>query len=86
MRFEILHIVFTGKTSVGGQDGIIGKDILAQSQSLIANFDGLYHWFEGMLFLTSTKGLGINDDLVFLIHRRYPVVTLYRALAGGHPG
>ena len=39
-----------------------------------------------MVFLALTKGLGIDNDLMFLIHRRDTGVTLNRAFARGHLG
>ena len=38
------------------------------------------------MFLAFAKGLGVDDDLVLLVHRGDPVIALDRALAGGHLG
>jgi len=37
-----------------------------------------------VVFLTFAEGLGIDDDLVFLVHRGHSVIALNRALTGGH--
>ncbi len=39
-----------------------------------------------MVFLTCTKGLGINDDLMFFIDRGNAIVPLNSPFVGGHLG
>jgi len=37
-----------------------------------------------MVFLALTEGLGIDENLVFFVHRGHSVIALDRAFAGGH--
>jgi len=37
-----------------------------------------------VVLLTFTEGLGVDDNLVLLVHRGHAVKALDRALAGGH--
>jgi len=83
---QVLHVGFVGEAGVGGNDGTLLVDVLGNAQLLEAGFHGFQYRLQRVVLLPFPEGLGINDDLVFLVHRGQAVVALDRALAGGHLG
>ena len=83
---QVFHVGFIGEASVSSDHSPLLIDVFDNAQLFIAGFDGFQYRLQGVVFLTFTEGLGVDDDLVFLIHRGDPVVALDRAFAGGHLG
>ena len=83
---QVFHIHFVGEAGVGGDDGALLVDVLGNTQFLEAGFHGFQHRLQGVVFLPFPEGLGIDNNLMFLVHRGHAVVALDRALAGGHLG
>ena len=81
---QVLHVGFVGKTSIGRDNRASLINIVSDTQLFIALLNRLQHRLQGVVFLTFAKGLGIDDDLVFFVHRGHAVITLYCAFAGGH--
>jgi len=83
---QVLHVRFVGGAGVGGNDSALLVDVLGNAQLLEAGFHGFQYRLQRVVFLPFPEGLGINDNLVFLVHRGHAIVALDRALAGGHLG
>jgi len=83
---QVLHVRFVGEAGIRSNDGALLVDVVGNTQLLEAGFDGFQYWLQGVVFLPFPEGLGIDDDLVFLVHRGHAVIALDRALAGGHFG
>ena len=84
--FQVGVVGFIGVTRVGCHDNTVGVHILADPHAMIARFHRFKHRLQCVVFLAFAKGLGIDNDLVLLVDGRDAVVTLNRALAGGHLG
>lgn len=83
---QVLHVGFIGEAGVGRNDGALLVNVVGDTQLPEPSFDTLQHRLQGVVFLAFAKGLGVDDDLVFLVHRGHAVIALDRALAGGHFG
>jgi len=83
---QVLHIGFVGEAGIGGNGGALLVDTVSDTQLPEASFHALQYRLQGVVFLAFAKGLGIDDDLVFSVHRGHAVIALDCALAGGHLG
>jgi len=83
---QVLHVGFVGEAGIGGNDDALLVDVVCNTQFLEAGFHTLQYRLQGMVLLTFAKGLGVDDDLVFLVHCSHAVIALDGALAGGHLG
>src|SRR5690554_3426179 len=83
---QILHVGFVGEAGIRRHHCAGLVNLLGDAQLLKAGLDRLQHRLQGVMFLAFAEGLGVQDDLMFLVHRRHPVIALDRALAGGHLG
>ena len=78
--------VVIGEARISSDDGALLVDVVSNPQLLEAGLHPLEYRLQCMVLLPFSKRLGIDDDLVFLVHRGHAVIALDRALAGGHLG
>jgi hypothetical protein len=85
---DVMHIRFIREAGIGCNDGFVStlEDVLVDTESLIAFFNGFGNRQQGMVLLAFAKGLCVNDNLVFPVYRCQSVITLDGAFAGGHLG
>lgn len=75
-----------GKACICGDDGAFLIDVFRNPQLLKTGFDRFQYGLQSVVFLAFAQGLGINNDLMLLIHRGHAVIALNRPFAGGHLG
>ncbi|BBI50700.1 hypothetical protein HORIV_31210 [Vreelandella olivaria] len=63
---QVLHISFIGKACICGDGGAFLIDVFRNPQLLKTGFDRFQYGLQSVVLLAFAKGLGINDNLVFL--------------------
>ena len=75
---EALHVRFRVKAGIGGELGFL-EYVSAKVLS-----GALDHGLEEFMFLGCAEGLGMDDDLMLVIHDGYPVIALDDPVGGLH--
>src|SRR5690606_41449165 len=84
--FQVLVVGVVGKAGIGSDQGAFFIDIVADAGPGKAILDASKNRLQRMVLLAFAKRLGLNDDLMLLVHRRHAVVALDGPFAGGHLG
>ena len=83
---QVFHICFVSEAGVCRNDDAFFVKVVIDTKPLVTILNAFQDGLQGVVFLSFSEGLGINDDLVFLINRSHTVITLDGALARRHLG